>query len=508
MSTFVKQQNGRVLFTGDNGDAHGFSTQSFLLPHKTMNDFIIISASNSKQNPVINGINVNWRSITIPKEFTTRNEAIDYLNVYIFNDSSNLLVAGRSPGTLFGDDSRTTSKKSASAGMWVHGLPIFATKYSIVGSGRWYIPNDVGAPAYPDGTSIFETGTDVNGKIFVTSDPNRYEPGSLSYFIFTVGFLGLLNATGNFTLLFGAMSRGLQSDGTFGDIKEGVVIGFRRNNGIFQHIFRIYKNFRVFQEQIIPYDPDQLENLKILRLEVGYLGIHPALVNEVNFETLQDELAHVFRFYLQNTSIANPNLSIGVYAENQGNNTNLQVANGSFNYGNYSDRDAPDASSRGLIDSLEVPSIPSGTDTVIAVYTLPEKLTMIDSLSGSGTTTREFINTIANKLKSAKATGVANKPIYVNIYLVPKTDVVATFTPLRANVNAIERAIPPNITSVSLVNANQIGLLLLSPTDRKDVVNVNDEEILLRPDFVGVITVSCSQSITDLVYVISTEDQF
>ena len=98
----------------------------------------------------------------------------------------------------------------------------------------------------------------------------------------------------------------------------------------------------------------------------------------------------------------------------------------------------------------------------------------IDSTGIAGATTREFYNTIANKLNSIKATGVANKPINVNVYIVPKSDVIATFTPLKPYVNALERAVGANITSVSLANANKIGFLVLGVADKKDSVDVAD----------------------------------
>lgn len=427
-------------------------------------------------------------------------------------------VAGRQPGTLFGDDFRITSKKPVVSGMWAHGLPLNGLDISIVGSGKWYIPEDANSPGFPDGISIFETGTDANGKIFVTSVPNRYEPGSLSFFIFTMASNNLTLANGNFVLLFGAMSRGVASKGNYDQIKEGQVIGFIRDNGTFKHVLRIYKNFQ-FTELEVDYNTTTLEQLKILRLEVGYLGIHPMLTYKVNFNNLQDELQHTYVFNQGTTSVANPNLSLGVYIENQGNTQNLQISNGSLQFGNYSERPGADPSARSLIDTLEIPSMPGGTDTVLAVYTLPEVLTMFDSIDSTGiagATTREFYNTIANKLKSIKATGIANKPIYVNVYLVPKSDVTTTFTPLKPYINALERAsnsalvtLPDSqVITVSLANANKIGGLIIDTTSRKDSENVSSEEILLRSNQVGVITVTCSQSITDLSYSISTSDLF
>ncbi len=506
MSSFVKQSGGRILYVDNEGQSHGFSPKSSILPHHDSDSLIVITSTDSIQNPTFTGINIEWSTVTIPIVPTSRNELIEYLNNYTFTESANLVINGRSPGTLFGDDIRVTRRVPVQSAMWSHGLPLHAVDTEVVGSGRWYVEPDVVTPSFFDGVSSFETGTDANGKIFVTSSRlNRYQPGQLSYFVFTAAFENLSNANGNFLLLFGGMLRGLASDGQFGQIKDGIVIGFKRDNGDFHHVMRVYKNFQ-FTEEIFPFEETELQNLKILRLEIGYLGIHPASVNKVNFNEQKDEVEHTIIFNQDITSVSNPNLAIGIYVENQGNTSNLMVKNGSLQFGNYAERPAPDPSARNLFDSFESVSISSGADTVLAVYTLPEKLTMYKEINSGGTLTGTFRNAIANKLNTIQAKGTANKFITLNVYLVPKADVVATFTPLNPNINALERAVGVAITSVSLANAIRIGAL-------NDVVvggfaDVSSQDILLTPDLVGVITVSCSQNITDFTYIISTSDLF
>lgn len=417
-------------------------------------------------------------------------------------------INGSYPGTLFGDDSRQTRRVPVGSAMWAHGLPVYGVKYSINGSGRWYIEDDPNAPGYFDGTCTFETGTDADGKIFLHSNENRYQPGQLSYFIFTAGFHGFDTSNGNYIMLFGAMTRGLQSEGKYGDIKEGIVLGFKRSNGDFSHILRIYKNFEYTEQVLSTTIPENAENLKILRLEIGYLGIHPTLVYKVNFETLSNDLEHVQVFNQEVTSLSNPNLGLGVYIENLGNTINLKIKNGSLQYGNYAERVSPDPSSRLLIDSYQIASVAGGAETAIACYTIPEKLTMVKELNESGVLTGSFYCTIANRLNKiqAFATSLAGKAIKLNVYLVPIADVVATFTYLKPNINALQRAVDVAITSVSLANAQEVTTLNYINTSKSE--DISKENHLLRPGFVGVITVYSANAISDLDFSIFTEDLF
>lgn len=420
-----------------------------------------------------------------------------------------IIVNGRRPGTLFGEDSRTVSKNPSKSGNWCHGLPLHLVQATIVGSGRFYIPEDENATGYPDGVALIETGTDANGKCFITLDHNRYQSGDLSYFIYTLGTRGLTEANGDFTLMYGAFGRGTVTDGTFDQIKEGVVFGFKQVSGTLSHFFRRYKNYEPSVDEIIPYNESELRNLKILRQELGYLGIHPATINKVNFDNLTDELQHAFKFDREDTYISNPNLGLGFYVENQGNTTNIQISNGSYNYGNFSLRRFFDASARPLFDSLNIASIPSGNNNIIAAYRVPDKLTMYNSLSSGGvTTTRDFVNTVTNRLKYAKVTGIANKPIFVYSYIIPASDDNSTYTPLSPFVNAMERAIGADLNVTTLANAIVASLLIIDTTSRKDSQSYDNEDLQLRPNVVAVVAVSCAQSVTDFTYLFSSEDTF
>ena len=230
------------------------------------------------------------------------------------------------------------------------------------------------------------------------------------------------------------------------------------------------------------------------------------LLYKINFNNLTDELTHVHKFISDKTSVSNPNLAIGLYLENLGNDTNISIKNGSLQFGNYAERLSPDPSARNLIDNLSIASIVSGTDTPVAVYTVPDKIDMYKEINSAGTLVGTFYNTIANLLKAIQAVGTSNKFITLSVYLAPKADVVANYTVLNPYVNILERAIGVNITSVNLTNAVKIGSLI--NINAGQLANVENENHLLTPDLVGVITVSCTQAITDFEMTISTSDLF
>ena len=417
------------------------------------------------------------------------------------------LNESRNPGTLFGDDIRITRRNPVSSAMWSHGLPLHGIDSELIGTGRWYIEPDEEDNTYFDGVSTFETGTDANGKCFITSkNLNRYQPGQLSYFIYTAAFQGINDANGNYLCMIGAFLRGLASDGDFGKIKEGFGLGFKNIEGHIYHIFRVYKNFE-YTEEVLPYVPDGESDLNIYRLEIGYLGIHPSILYKVNLKNLTDTLLHVKTFKQDLTSVSNPNLAIGLYLENQGNTTNIQIKNGSLQFGNYAERMSPDPSARPLQTDLSIAAIDAGTDVVIAAYTVPEKITMYKELNTIDTTlTGEFRNTIANKLLSIQAIATANKPITLNIYFVPKTDVVANFTPINPNVNVLENAIGGDITSVDLTQASKIAAIV--PINNGQNMQATERNFLLTSEIVAVITTTCTQAITDFEAILGTEDLF
>jgi hypothetical protein len=414
---------------------------------------------------------------------------------------------GKNTGTLFGDDIRTTRRVPVASGKYSQGLPLYAINYDIVGTGYWEIVNDSGL----NGASEFGTGTDSNGKIYVSSKGlNRYQPGQLSYYIFTACWPTLSTSNGNFVALIGASLPGLAVDGQAGDIKEGFMFGWVREDGDTEPkpVMRVYKGFSYTQ-----YDCQSsielAQYLSIFELEVGYLGIHPSLLYRVDTLILKQDLIKKITFTDDKTSVNDPNMAISAYLENQGNTTNITVRNGSFQYGNYAERPSGDPSSRELIDTTTFASVASGIDTVVGIFTVPDKVDMqsrLDSTGIAGATISEFRNTIRNKLKKvvASAESGSNKIISLSIYLVPAADVTGTnFLPINPYINVIESS---SIGTVSFTNAIKIVELADLRSGDKDDVRLEDH--LLDGSLVGVITVTSTGNILDLRYTIITEDQF
>lgn len=422
--------------------------------------------------------------------------------------NSSIKINGKSPGTLFGDDMRITRRVPVASGKYSQGLPLHAINYSINGSGYWKIVDDGGQL---NGASEFGTGTDADGKIYISSKGlNRYQAGQLSYYLFTSAWKAISSANGDFVALVGASLPGLAIDGQDGDIKEGFMFGWIRESGTLKPVFRRYKRFTPTDYDCVS-TVEAASNLSIFELEVGYLGIHPSLIYRVNQYTLAQDLVKEIIFEQDVTSVDDPNMAISVYLENLGNTTNIAIRNGSFQYGNYAERESADPSARAINDSYSVASVAAGTDTVIACYTVEDKIDMYSELTSTGivgATINTFRNTLTNKLKKiiASAESIANKPITFTIYLVPKTDVVATFTSLNPQINILERAVGGAITSVSLANATIIAQLADIRGGDKD--DVRQEEYLLTPELVGVITLTSTNTISNFTYTILTEDLF
>lgn len=508
MSTFTKLDNGRVIYEDDDGEKTGFSSSLSVVPHPEMPSIIVLTSTGSKQSQMLTGFNFDWNKVATPLA-TNRSNLIELLNLNYFNDSVAITMNGQVPGTFFGDDIKTTRKVPVLATKYNQGLPTFAIDSDIVGSGYWEIPEIGGVK---NGVSELGTGIDSDGKVFISSTTlNRYEPGQVSYYIFTASFDGIDEANGNFELLIGSVLRGTVTEGKFGDIKEGFVFGFIKDSSADpRRVFRVYKNYVVVLESLISDEKFNLvkENLHIFHLNIGYLGINPVELKFADVLNRNVKTIHYQKFEQNTTNTNNPNQAIGVFLENKGNTTNITLRNGSVQFGNYAERQQTDASSRSLIDKFEVASIIAGTDIVLAAYTVPEFVNMVKRHDLGGDTLDTFRNTLGNRLLNVQATAIpqSNKVITYNFYFIPKADIDATFTDLRPGVNILQRALAAAIVSVSLTNADQIGSFII-PTEGVNE-NVILKNLILTSDTVAVLTITSTQSSTDFSTILDTEDLF
>ena len=510
MATFTKQDNGRVIYEDDNGEKTGFSSSLSVVPHPDMSEIIVLTNTASKQSQMLTGFNFDWNKITIPLA-TDRNNLIELLNINYFNDSVGMSINGQAPGTFFGDDIKTTRRVPVLASKYSQGLPTFAVDSVPLNTAYWEVV-DVGGVL--NGASEFGTGINAAGKIFTSSTTlNRYEPGQLSYYIFTAAFIGIDSVNGNFKILIGATLRGTNTEGTFQDIKEGFVFGYVKDSANPpRRVFRVYKNYLIDSETLIPDDkfPTNPENLNIYHLTVGYLGIHPTELKFVDVNNKSMKIAHYEQYNKNTTNVNDPNLAIGVFLENIGNTTNIALRNGSVQFGNYAEREQSDASSRPLIDEFSVASIIAGTDIVLAAYTVPEFVDMVQRHDSGGDTLDTFRNTVGNRLLKVQsvATPQSNKTITLNFYFIPKADINAVFTDLLPGVNILQRALAAAITTVSLANAQTIERFIINIARGGANENVKEDNLQLTSDTVAVLTVTSIQTSTDFRVILNTEDLF
>jgi len=319
--------------------------------------------------------------------------------------------------------------------------------------------------------------------------------------------------TGILTACLEVSSGGLGSDGQFDQIKEAQCWGYVRENGVTKMVFRTYKDFQIANEYEIPakhFEKVNLDNLNIFIQHLGYLGIHPAELYAYDADRDMADRVVFYPYDQDTTSILDPNLALGVYLKNNGNTVNIGIRNGSIQFGNYAkQRPQPDASARAISDSFEVATVASGTDTIISAYAIPEKANMVYRLDSGGTLTREFRITQTNRLKSLIATAVSNRDTYLNIYIVPRSQVStvgAVFVPLNPEFNILERAVDGDVTLNSPLQTQQ--LVFRGRIDTGLSADVLESNFQIDANTVAVLTVTNRRDATDVAYTVFTEDLF
>lgn len=481
MSTFEKIAGGKVLYTDDKGRKHAFNASDRILSAAFNNTDIFISSA-TIVNSKVHGFALNWNDVTVPSA-ASREELVTELATNFFDESGGGVtivgddaglakeskqgrldvVNGKFAGTFFGDDFTVTQRTAKLATKWSSGLPVFVAKTTFVDTGKWAILNDPNAPAFPDGVCYFETGATANGKCFVTTDENnRYQPGHLSYFGYTVAFNGveLAESNGDYIALVGAFVRGAVSAGQRDQIKECIAWGYVRENNVVSKKLIIYKNFeKVLEKDLDEQNTLDWSNLQIVEQQIGYYGIHPSILYVFDQEKKENTLLDYTKFSQQVTSVSNPDFSLGVYVENLGNTSNIRVLNGSAEFGNYTEREeVADASARNVPDSISIGSIvvdPDDTDGsgFVAAYRVTDIFNAIDSVSGSGVTRRNFQSNIQNQLIALSVAGDASSAVNLNVWFIPASDVTATFSNVISDVSVLQKA---NSAAVDFTNAIKV----------------------------------------------------
>lgn len=395
--------------------------------------------------------------------YGTTQEEVFLRLLLLFSPQNGLNIAsvnGRIAGTFFGDDFTVVNRVTTSSAKWSQGLPAYGVDADFVGSGKWYLSDDINDISFPDSVCIFESGNDANGKCFVTDkQSNRYQAGHTSYYGYTVAMSGFDTSNGNFVALFGAMSRGAKSQGRFNEIKDAICFGIVRNNGTTRKVIRVYKNFQLVLDKDIIFDDEKVKDLNIYEHQIGYYGVHPSLIWYFNQTTKAHELVDYTEFLGDTTSISDPNMSLGCYIENKGNTSNIQIRNGSIEYGNYTTKPVlGDTSSRNITDRTQIALIavdsdPTDGSGLVCAYRVTDYFESVDSVSASGLTYRHFMSRIENQLIEISATGSANKPVNLNIYFIPEEDITATFSDVQQYVSVLQKAEAVAITALDFSRA-------------------------------------------------------
>lgn len=436
------------------------------------------------------------------------------------------ILKGTVPGTLFGDDFSTTHRQPTFAAKWCEGLPIGGAIVGDSTGAGWEVRPDATNPTLFDGASnVYLKAGAAPDKVWFprAGQYNRYIPGQLSFFGGT-GSWDISQANGDFVALFGAFQSGPKSQGLENEVKECVAFGYKRELGVTSFIVRLVKNFEVvFDDEI---NPDfSTEALNIFELKIGYYGIHPIILERVVKHSDPPKRETIYKkwFDQDTTSVANPNLALGVYMKNNGNTGYIGFGNASFSQGNYqsnpivNDPTGRDISHVFNADSIAVSTVGfGGRYAIIGAYTVPDVLNMVSKIEDSVITFSDFNSTIANRLNNLIVDGSANKPIYVNIHLLSKEAVTLgagiEYEQLRPGYNAlafVDGTVGGNILSIDF--SQEIDApIIRRVTAASNIYKLSDEGQDLTSNYVAVIVLTSANNLTvsDFSMQVVTTDLF
>lgn len=427
----------------------------------------------------------------------TLDALVDELCTNYFNRSGAL--ANVPTGTLFGDETVATFRTTKQAFHFAMGLPCHAMRQYGVGT-CGLVQSPVGIyDAQFDGvveSELPNTAGNAGMHGVIMTAPNRYIPGHISYFGGTMQW-DFSQANGDFDLLVGAIIWGVVP--ALGDIKEGMMYGFIRRSGVVSFITRIIKNYQIERQTIHTHSFNH-EVLTIFEQRIGYYGIHPHMVINV-----KNEMDYFYRnleamdgFQQNTTSVSNPMLAWGLYMKNRGNTGPLTMRFGSLEYGNYvATPEATDPTGRIVTGSFAIASATIDTNDadataatgLIGAAAVLDSATMVTSITNGVRTFTAIRNTVRNKLLSFVFRAIpqnVNRTVFFNIYIVPATDVVATFTQPEPGYSVLHVAEATAITSFSLANViNTYRYVLQNSTV---VAETSPAEPILSPDNVAILT--------------------
>jgi len=364
-------------------------------------------------------------------------------------------INGKPQGTVFGADMVTASEKAFISGKWDLGLDVSGITPVINGSGYASILAD---------ESVLQvgTGTDADGSIVVTSQKRiRYEAGTPIFAKFTATFMDESLSNGNYSIGIG-FGEGF----SVGD--NGIGMYQRRVNDVFDYGVVLVRNgvttYYPFNGEL----PPDFTILNIYRIEWGYLGIAP--FNLYWRDTANEKWVRLHRqtFSSDLTHVTKPDLPIGVFAQNNGNTTDVYIRNGSFQAGTIDGGAIFDPGARQQTYKRSFTGT-SGTNQLIFAFRNPyPDVTMYYGIDSTLIPpARSFRNSIASQLLEVGLNALGNNKIVdTEVVIVPSSDLVGgTFTPVELGYSVLE--VSEDVVPV-LTNAQTVEIFSNNKDQKED----------------------------------------
>lgn len=401
-------------------------------------------------------------------------------------------------GSLFGEDIVSTQKVPEIVTKFDEGLPLEYSITDFQNGGYWRVNRD-GLGAL-QAESELGVSSDPTSSAFLSSLQRlRYQAGQESFLFFTCAFKDLDTgfATGDFEAFVGMT-----------DTQNGYLFGFK--NG--ELTVRILYDGEITDIPVALFNGDDLSNINWSDLNIfviywGYLGIAPTRIYVYDKLTQKYLKIHQQEYLQQRTSIGTPNIPIAAFVQNNGNDVPFSILNGSIEAGSLGAvLRSSDPSSRNFNYEREIVNGLAATSETLFAFQNNLQIEMYDYIDSADTPTFGlFDNTIDSQLLKVKAITDANKPIVIDLYIVPISDVLTgTFNYVNKGSSVLQVS---EDATVSLLNATKLDTFLVSQGSplTEEVIN---GVFLLFPGFTAVFQYSTTSVNYDFVCSINYADRF
>lgn len=323
------------------------------------------------------------------------------------------LINGKPQGTIFGVDLVVGSEKISVAGKWNVGLIRELFESLFVGTGIIQI-----TPG--EQTIELVAGIEANSITFgFTKLRIRYEAGAPLIGVFTVAFPELADSNGDYTCGIGLI-----------DPVDGWAFCQRRRINALEYGFQLRKN-GIKSWFPLDYDYESLPlspyDLNIIRMQGGFLGVAPTDVYLQEFEDSEVFIRLHRQIYKQKvTSVATPDLPLGMFIENEGNTLATKILNGSYRGGVIDGGQQEDPSA--IISTYDRSYIATpGINNIIFSFKNDETVEMLDSFDyNEDVTTRVFKNPITSQLLEVKMAVLDNnKNVRIDVYVTSQENIIS-----------------------------------------------------------------------------------